>query len=144
MSGVNRAFIIGNCGQDPETRYMPSGGAVTNVSIATSEKWKDKQTGESKEKTEWHRVVFFNKLAEIAAEYIRKGTQIYVEGQLQTRKWQDKQGTDHYSTEIIGRSMQLLGGRPDGGSSTARPQSQSQSQGYQAPPIDDFEDDIPF
>jgi len=155
--GVNKVILVGNCGKDPETRYMPSGGAVTNISIATSEGWKDKQTGESKEKTEWHNIVFFNRLAEIAGEYLKKGSQIYVEGKLQTRKWQDKSGNDRYTTEIVANEMQMLGSRsgggsyaPAGGQSSA--QSSTQANGHtksQAEPAaavveDGFDDDIPF
>ena len=109
--GINRVFLIGNLGQDPETRYMPSGGAVTNLRIATNESWKDKDTGEKKEKTEWHSVVMFKRLAEIAAEYLRKGASVYIEGKLQTRKWQDKDGNDRYTTEIVANEMQMLGGK---------------------------------
>jgi len=111
--GINKVILVGNCGQDPEVKYMPSGGAVTNISIATSETWKDKQTGQPQERTEWHRVVFFNRLAEIAGEYLRKGRQVYVEGALRTRKWQDNSGQDRYTTEIVGSEMQMLGGRAD-------------------------------
>lgn len=109
--GVNRVTIVGNCGKDPETRYMPSGDAVTSISVATSESWKDKQSGETKERTEWHIIVFFNRLGEIAGEYLKKGSQIYVEGSLKTRKWQDKSGQDRYTTEIIASEMQMLGNR---------------------------------
>lgn len=116
--GVNKVTLIGTVGRDPENRYMPSGGAVTNISLATSESWKDKQTGEKKEQTEWHRVVIFNKLAEIAAEYVKKGQQIYIEGSLRTRKWQNKDGHDQYTTEIVASDMQMLGGRSGGGSSS--------------------------
>ena len=115
--GINKVILVGNLGQDPETRAMPSGKAVTNVRIATSDSWRDKQTGEQKEQTEWHTVVFFDRLAEIAAEYLRKGSQVYIEGRLRTRKWQDKSGNDRYSTEIIANEMQMLGGR--GGQSGA-------------------------
>ncbi len=115
--GVNKVILVGNLGRDPEVRYTPSGSAVANVTIATSESWKDKQTGENQERTEWHRVVFFNRLAEIVAEYVKKGSQIYIEGKLQTRKWQDKEtGADRYSTEIVANEMQMLGGRSGGGS----------------------------
>ncbi len=114
MTGINKVILVGTLGRDPETKYMPSGGAVTNVSIATSENWKDKNTGEKQERTEWHRVVFFNRLAEIAGQYLRKGRQVYIEGRLQTRKWQAQDGTDRYSTEIIADQMQMLGGRSDG------------------------------
>ena len=115
--GINKVILVGTLGRDPETKYLPSGGAVTNVSIATSEGWKDKNTGEKQEKTEWHRVVFFNRLAEIAGQYLRKGQQTYIEGRLQTRKWQAQDGTDRYSTEIVASEMQMLGGPRDGGSS---------------------------
>lgn len=113
--GVNKVILVGNLGQDPETRAMPSGKAVTNVRLATSESWRDKNTGEQKEQTEWHTVVFFDRLAEIAAEYLRKGSQVYVEGKLRTRKWQDKSGNDRYSTEIVANEMQMLGSRAGGG-----------------------------
>ncbi|QFT53457.1 single-stranded DNA-binding protein [Microbulbifer sp. THAF38] len=114
--GINKVILIGNLGNDPETKYMPSGGAVTNVSLATSESWKDKQTGQQQERTEWHRVVFFNRLAEIAGEYLRKGSKVYVEGSLRTRKWQDKSsGQDRYTTEIVASEMQMLDGRGEQG-----------------------------
>lgn len=116
--GVNKVILIGHLGQDPEIRYMPSGGAVANLTLATSESWRDKQTGEMREKTEWHRVVIFGKLAEVAGEYLRKGSQVYIEGQLQTRKWQDQSGQDRYTTEVvvnIGGTMQMLGGRQSSG-----------------------------
>lgn len=113
--GINKVILVGNLGQDPETRAMPSGKAVTNVRVATSDSWKDKVTGEQKEQTEWHTVVFFDRLAEIAAEYLRKGSQVYIEGKLRTRKWQDKSGNDRYSTEIVANEMQMLGGRGGGG-----------------------------
>ncbi|MFV8784148.1 single-stranded DNA-binding protein [Microbulbifer sp. SA54] len=114
--GVNKVILIGNLGGDPETRYLPSGGAVTNVTLATSETWKDKQTGQQQERTEWHRVVFFNRLAEIAGEYLRKGSKVYLEGSLRTRKWQDKQsGQDRYTTEIVASEMQMLDGRGEQG-----------------------------
>ena len=117
--GINKVILVGNLGQDPEVRYMPSGGAVANLTIATSESWKDKQTGQPVEKTEWHRIVFFNRLAEIAGEYLKKGSQIYVEGKLQTRKWQDQSGTDRYTTEIVANELQMLGGRQgQGGANT--------------------------
>lgn len=147
--GVNKAILIGNLGKDPDTRYMPSGGAVTNVTIATSETWKDKQTGQQNEKTEWHNVVFFNRLAEIAKEYLRKGSKVYIEGSLRTRKWQDKSGMDRYTTEIIASEMQMLDSKGSGGSTGFSNQSgsynQSPSQPESAPSIDqDFDDDIPF
>src|SRR5210317_2499906 len=113
--GINKVIIVGNLGADPEPRYMPSGSAVTNLSVATSEQWKDKQTGEQKERTEWHKVAMFNRLAEIAAEYLRKGSQVYIEGKLRTRKWQDQNGQDRWTTEIIANDMQMLGGRAEGG-----------------------------
>lgn len=113
--GINKVILVGNLGQDPESRAMPSGGTVTNVRLATSESWKDKQSGEQKERTEWHTVVMFNRLGEIAAEYLKKGSQIYVEGSLRTRKWQDKEGRDRYSTEIVASEMQMLGGRGGSG-----------------------------
>ena len=113
--GINKVILVGNLGKDPETRYMPSGKAVTNFSIATSESWKDKQTGEQKEQTEWHNIVMYDRLAEIAAEYLRKGSQVYVEGKLRTRKWQDKEGRDRYTTEIIANEMQMLDSRGAGG-----------------------------
>ena len=148
--GVNKVILVGNCGKDPETRYTPSGSAVTNVSIATSEQWTDKQSGQKQERTEWHNVVFFNRLAEIAGEYLRKGSQIYVEGSLRTRKWQDKSGQDRYTTEIVASEMQMLGGRGGGGGGdyAPAPQQQSNNSGQPAPqmaPVDDsFDDDIPF
>ena len=159
--GINKVILVGTLGRDPETRYMPSGGAVTNLNLATSESWKDKQTGEKKEQTEWHRVVLFNKLAEIGAEYLRKGQQVYIEGKLRTRKWQNKDGQDQYSTEIIADDMQMLGGRPSGSSSdssydepqrsaprsapAARPQQRQQSRPAPQSQPDDFEaDDLPF
>jgi len=113
--GINKVILVGNLGQDPETRYMPSGGAVTNVTIATSETWKDKQSGQPQERTEWHRVVFFNRLAEIAGEYLKKGSKVYVEGSLRTRKWQNKEGVDQYTTEIVAAEMQMLDGRGGAG-----------------------------
>lgn len=130
--GVNKVILIGNLGQDPEIRYMPNGGAVANLTLATSESWRDKQTGEMREKTEWHRVVIFGKLAEVAGEYLKKGSQVYIEGSLQTRKWQDQSGQDRYSTEVvvnIGGSMQMLGGR--GGESSGQGQGGQGSQGGQ-------------
>ena len=109
--GINKVIVVGNLGGDPEMRYMPNGNAVANISVATSESWKDKQTGAQKEKTEWHKIALFNRLAEIAGEYLRKGSQVYIEGKLQTRKWQDKEGNDRYTTEIIANEMQMLGGK---------------------------------
>nr|WP_067285799.1 single-stranded DNA-binding protein [Marinobacterium profundum] len=130
--GVNKVILVGNLGGDPEVRYMPSGNAVTNVTLATSDSWKDKNTGQMQERTEWHRVVFFNKLAEIAGEYLRKGSQVYVEGALRTRKWQDQSGQDKYTTEIVASEMQMIGSRPAGqqDGQNSRPPGQSNSQGY--------------
>ena len=158
--GVNKVILVGNLGQDPETRAMPSGKPVTNVRIATSESWKDKQTGEQKEQTEWHTIVFFDRLAEIAAEYLRKGSQIYVEGRLRTRKWQDKTGNDRYTTEIVANEMQMLGSRGGmgGGGGESSGGRRTEPAARPAPPRDefesaggagggrgeDFDDDIPF
>lgn len=145
--GINKVTLIGNLGKDPEVKYMPSGQAVANVTVATSESWKDKTTGEKKEKTEWHNVVFFSRLAEIVGEYLRKGSQVYIEGKLQTRKWQDKQGNDRYTTEIVANEMQMLGGRSGAGAPESRPAS---SPAQDTPPAtsgssgNDFDDDIPF
>lgn len=142
--GVNKVILVGHLGSDPDIKYMPSGSAVVNVSLATTDAWKDKETGEKREKTEWHRLVFFGKLAEIVAEYTRKGSQIYAEGRLQTRKWQDKEGNDHYTTEIICNDMQMLGGKSSRKESTAKEYAAA-SGGTVAPPQDDFpEDDIPW
>jgi len=144
--GINKVIIVGNLGGDPETRYMPSGSAVTNLTVATNESWKDKQTGEQKERTEWHKVAMFNRLAEIAAEYLRKGSQVYIEGKLRTRKWQDKEGKDRWTTEIIADEMQMLSGRSGGGGGGSAPMNQDSgpaSAPAQAGP-DDFDDDIPF
>ena len=155
--GVNKVILIGNLGKDPETRYMPSGQAVTNLRLATTESWKDKTTGEQQERTEWHAVAMFGKLAEIAAEYLRKGSQVYIEGKIRTRKWQDKtDGKDRYTTEIIADEMSMLGGRPGGGAgaSSGAPASGERSGGSSAravndgdsgaPPSGEFDDDIPF
>jgi len=155
--GVNKVILIGNFGQDPELKYMPNGEAVTNVTIATSESWKDKNTGEKVEKTEWHRVTFFRKLAEIVGEYLKKGSKVYIEGKLQTRKWQDKDGNDRYTTEIIANEMQMLDSRGSGsgqGSSGGGQSSSGASQQHNNPNqssggapsggFDDFDDDIPF
>lgn len=157
--GVNKVILIGNCGSDPETRYMPSGGAVTNITLATSESWKDKQSGQQQERTEWHRIVFFNRLAEIAGEYLRKGSKVYVEGALRTRQW-EKDGVKRYTTEIVASEMQMLDSRgADSGYSqgqssapAAKQRSGSQSgpanvkKGPASEPagFDDFDDDIPF
>jgi len=138
MSGVNKVIIIGNLGNDPDVRYTANEQAVTNISVATSDSWKDKQTGEKKEKTEWHRIIFFGKLAEIAGEYLHKGSKVYIEGKLQTRKWQDKEGHDRYTTEIVANNLQMLdskGGKPE-------PHESGKPQGRPEP--DDFVDDIPF
>jgi single-strand DNA-binding protein len=160
MASINKVILVGNLGRDPETRYMPDGGAVTNVSIATTDTWKDKASGEKKEATEWHRVVFFNRLAEIAGEYLKKGSQVYVEGRLRTRKWQDKEGVDKYTTEIVCDTMQMLGGRQGMGESGGRGDRGDQGESRSSPPsegraapagakkpagkFDDMEDDIPF
>ncbi|MFL0809911.1 MAG: single-stranded DNA-binding protein [Agarilytica sp.] len=136
--GINKVIIVGNLGQDPETRYSAGGSAITNVSVATSDSWKDKQTGQTQEKTEWHRIVFFNRLAEIAGEYLRKGSKVYIEGKLQTRKWQDQNGQDRYSTEIVANEMQMLDSRNDGagmgGGYGQAPQQQAPQQAYQQAP----------
>lgn len=143
--GVNKVIIVGNCGKDPETRYMPSGGAVTSISVATSEQWTDKQSGQKQERTEWHNVTFFGRLAEIAGEYLRKGSQVYIEGSLRTEKWQAKDGTDRYTTKIIANEMQMLGGRSGGGDFSQAPQQSNQSAPEPAMAADDsFDDDIPF
>ncbi len=145
--GVNKVILVGNLGQDPDVRYAPSGSAITNISVATAESWKDKNTGEKQEKTEWHRVVFFNRLAEIAGEYLRKGSQVYIEGRIQTRKWEDKDGNDRYTTEIVANEMQMLGGRDGGGVDYSQASSNSAPAPAkkQAEPVaDDFDDDIPF
>ncbi|MGR9107154.1 MAG: single-stranded DNA-binding protein [Gammaproteobacteria bacterium] len=158
--GVNKVILIGNLGADPEVRYMPNGDAVTNVSIATSETWKDKQTGDPREITEWHRVVFFRRLAEIAGEYLKKGSKVYVEGSLRTRKWQGQDGQDRYTTEIIGNEMQMLDSKGGGTAAAGGIQSNHGFGGasrQESPPPkaggspsggagfdDDFDDDIPF
>lgn len=164
--GINKVILVGNLGGDPEVRYMPSGNAVTNVTLATSDTWKDKQSGQQQERTEWHRVVFFNRLAEIAGEYLRKGSKVYVEGSLRTRKWQGQDGQDRYTTEIVASEMQMLDSRGGDGGGYAQPdpmgygqpqgqQRQPQRQAPQqpqqpqpqqpaAPDMDPFDDDIPF
>lgn len=150
--GVNKVILIGHLGQDPEIRYMPSGGAVANLTLATSESWRDKQTGEMKEKTEWHRVCIFGKLAEVAGEYLRKGSQVYIEGSLQTRKWQDQSGQDRYTTEVvvnIGGTMQMLGGNSGSQAGSQQParqpqQSQQRQPAQQNEPPQDWDDPIPF
>ena len=147
--GINKVILVGNLGADPDTRYMPSGKAVTNIRIATSESWKDKQTGDQQERTEWHTVVLFDKLGEIAAEYLRKGSQVYIEGSLRTRKWQDKEGKDRYSTEVVARDMQMLGGRGGAGGERGEQRSSRPMPEDRAPaPVSneggEFDDDIPF
>ena len=150
--GVNKVILVGNLGKDPETRYMPSGGAVTNITVATSESWKDKQTGQQQERTEWHRIVFFNRLAEIAAEYLKKGSKVYLEGSLRTRKWQGQDGQDRYTTEIVANEMQMLDSRGSAGGDYSNQQSsQAPAQQPAAPAdqgqsggFDTFDDDIPF
>lgn len=141
--GVNKAIIVGTLGQDPEVRYTASGSAVANISVATNESWKDRQTGEAQERTEWHRIVLFGKLAEIAQQYLKKGSQAYFEGRIQTRKWQDQSGNDRYSTEIVANEMQMLGGRGGGAPMESGGQPQSRPARETAP-IDDGFDDIPF
>ncbi|WP_449555229.1 single-stranded DNA-binding protein [Lelliottia amnigena] len=150
--GVNKVIIVGRLGQDPEVRYAPSGAAFANLSVATSEQWRDKQTGEQKEQTEWHRVVISGKLAEVAGEYLRKGSEVYLEGKLRTRKWTDQSGAEKYTTEVlvgVGGTMQMLGGKQDGGNAGSKPQQQRPSQQQSSPapsnePPMDFDDDIPF
>jgi single-strand DNA-binding protein len=146
--GINKVILVGNLGNDPEHRVLPSGGGVTNVSLATSESWRDKNTGEQQERTEWHRVVFFNRLSEIAAEYLRKGSKVYVEGSLRTRKWQDQSGQDRYSTEIVAQEMQMLdsrgGGMQDSGAYQPAPAAAAPAAAGNPAPIDFPEDDIPF
>ena len=150
--GVNKAIIVGTLGQDPDVKYTASGSPVVNISVATNESWKDKTTGENVEKTEWHRIVIFGKLGEIAAQYLKKGSQAYFEGKIQTRKWQDQSGNDRYSTEIVANEMQMLGGRPSGGDSAVSfsPPAQQQRQASTqqntpaVAPVDDGFDDIPF
>jgi len=150
--GVNKVILVGNLGKDPETRYMPSGSAVTNLTLATSESWKDKQTGDQQERTEWHKIAMFGRLAEIAAEYLRKGSQVYIEGKLRTRKWQDKEGKDRYTTEIVADEMQMLGSRAGGAGAGAPAAAGSAPQQRPAAvndsvdsgPPGDFDDDIPF
>jgi len=143
VRGVNKVIIVGTLGRDPEQRYLPSGSAVCNMSVATSEQWKDKQSGDKQERTEWHRVSMFGKLAEIAAQYLRKGSQVYLEGKLQTRKWQDKEGKDRYTTEIICDEMQMLGGKRDQ-TTTASSEVSTDSTAASKDGPPDFDDDIPF
>jgi len=142
--GINKVILIGHLGKDPEVRYSPNGGAVTNITLATSESWKDKNTGEKQERTEWHRVVFFGKLAEIAGEYLKKGSQVYLEGRLQTRKWQDKEGKDRYTTEIVAGEMQMLGGREGRGAPTDSGGTEPAASKPSKAAPGDFDDDIPF
>src|SRR5579859_4940774 len=150
--GVNKVILVGNLGADPETRSMPSGMTVTNIRIATSESWKDKASGAQQERTEWHSVALFGRLGEIAAEYLRKGSQVFIEGKLRTRKWQDKQGNDRFSTEIIADNMQMLGGRAGGGGGapsggergSAAPRDEYDQSPAPAGGKEDFDDDIPF
>jgi single-strand DNA-binding protein len=143
--GVNKVILIGNLGRDPEVRYTPSGLAVANVTVATSEAWKDKASGEMQERTEWHRVVFYQRLAEIAGEYLKKGSKIYVEGRLKTTKWQDKtSGQDRYTTEIVAESMQMLDSKGGGGDYTQASNKSAQAPQEQAPALETFDDDIPF
>lgn len=151
--GVNKVILVGHLGKDPEVKYLPSGSAVANVTIATSESWKDKQSGDKQERTEWHNVVFFGKLAEIVGEYLKKGAQAYVEGSLRTRKWQDKEGKDRYTTEIVASEMQMLGSKQGGGGGASASynshEDSSSARGSAAPSASagapaDFDDDIPF
>jgi single-strand DNA-binding protein len=160
MASVNKVILMGNLGRDPEVRYSPDGAAVCNVSIATTSSWKDKNSGERREETEWHRVVFYNRLAEIAGEYLKKGRPVYVEGRIKTRKWQNKEGVDQFTTEVVADNMQLLGGRDggdggssggnEGGSSAPRPAARAQQAARPAAPaagganLSDMDDDIPF
>ena len=148
--GVNKVILIGNLGNDPETRYTAGGAAVANVSLATTDSWKDKETGEQQDRTEWHRLVFFGRLAEIVSEYLHKGSQIYIEGRLQTRKWQDKDGNDRYTTEIVASEMQMLGGRGGSGSGSStgmdspEPENTSSKSSARQSADDFVDDDIPF
>ena len=149
--GINKAIIVGNLGRDPEVRYTANGNAISNITVATTESWKDKQSGERQEKTEWHRVVFFGRLAEIAGEYLKKGAQVYIEGRLQTRKWEDKSGQERYTTEIVASEMQMLGSRgggtsgaPDDDYSGAPPSATDSSGGGTSGGDPDLDDDIPF
>jgi single-strand DNA-binding protein len=154
MASVNKVILVGNLGADPETKYLPSGDAVTNIRIATTDRWKDKASGEMKEATEWHRIAFFGRLAQIAGEYLKKGSQVYVEGRIRTRKWQDKDGQDRYSTEIVADQMQMLGarsgsgeprGEPMGARGSAEPKAPATAGAAKKPgKFDDMEDDIPF
>jgi single-strand DNA-binding protein len=144
MRGVNKVILVGTVGKDPETKYMPNGNAVSNLSLATSEQWKDKNTGEKQEKTEWHRVTFYQKLAEIVSEYVKKGSKIYIEGKLQTRSW-EQDGVKKYVTEVIADSMQMLDGKPSQENTSSGNSSQGAAKSHRAPPVDDdFNSDIPF
>ncbi len=152
--GVNKVILVGHLGKDPEVRYAPSGQAIANVTIATSDSWKDKNTGEKQERTEWHRVVFFSRLAEIVGEYLKKGSQVYIEGRIQTRKWQDKEGNDRYTTEIVANEMQMLGSRQGGGAPAedfnqdkphaSKPATTATAAANSGGEASDFDDDIPF
>src|SRR4051812_5212351 len=155
MASVNKVILVGNLGADPESKYLPSGDAVANIRLATTDRWKDKASGEMKEATEWHRVAFFGRLAEIAGEYLKKGSQVYIEGRIRTRKWQDKEGQDRYSTEIVADQMQMLGsrggsgeprGEPMAARAAAEPKAPAATAGAAKKPgkFDDMEDDIPF
>ena len=159
MASVNKVILVGNLGADPETRYLPNGDAVCNIRIATTESWKDKQTGDKKEATEWHRIVFFRRLAEIAGQYLKKGSSVYVEGSLKTRKWQDKDGNERYTTEIVGNEMKMLGSREGMGSPPSSEESDyggsmpsaagpsagaARSAPAKKPSFEDMDDDIPF
>jgi len=143
MSSVNKVILIGHLGKDPETRYMPNGEAVTNLTLATSETWKDKNSGEKKEQTEWHRVTLYRKLAEVAGQYLKKGSLVYFEGKLQTRKWTDKEGIDRYTTEVIADTLQMLGSKQSGGEKPAEQPASTQPQGG-SQRFSDMDDDIPF
>ena len=158
MAGINKVILVGNLGRDPETRFMQSGAPVTNVSIATSKQWKDRDTGERKERTEWHRIVFFNRLAEIAGQYLKRGSKVYIEGELRTREW-EREGQKHFTTEVVAQEMQMLdsrgemggggggnygGGGMGGGQGMQEPAGAAPSQDFGPPPQDDFDDDIPF
>ena len=142
MAGVNKAIIVGNLGNDPEIRYSANGNAIASISVATSDRWKDKNTGEQQERTEWHRVKLFGRLAELAGEYLKKGSQVYIEGRIQTSKYQDKDGNDRWSTEIVAREMTFLGGRGGAGDSQGAPPADSSQR--DPAPSSDFDDDIPF
>jgi len=144
MASVNKAIILGNIGKDPEFRYTASGEAMCNITVATSENWKDKATGEKKELTEWHRISFFGKLAEIAGQYLKKGSQVYVEGSIRTRKWTDKEGQERYTTEIRGDEMKMLGGKSDSSNTPAQKSPDSANRQKQKPVFDDLGDDCPF